>query len=40
MINESDDSFKKPDVAGFDPILIMVPAVIVGMIFYMKRKSK
>ncbi|MCV0409542.1 Ig-like domain-containing protein [Nitrosopumilus sp.] len=40
MIQESDDSFKKPDVAGFDPILIMVPAVIVGMIFYMKRKSK
>ncbi|AJW70516.1 Ig-like domain-containing protein [Nitrosopumilus adriaticus] len=39
-LDESDDSFKKPDVGGFDPILIMVPAIIVGMILYMKKKSK
>ncbi len=40
VIDKSDDSFKKPDVGGFDPILIMVPAVIIGMVLYMKKKSK
>lgn len=40
IIEESDESFKKPDVGGFDPILIMVPAVIIGMILYVKKKSK
>ncbi|MGY5149640.1 MAG: Ig-like domain-containing protein [Candidatus Nitrosopumilus sp. bin_68KS] len=40
MIEESDESFKKPAVGGFDPILIMVPAIIVGMVLYMKKKSK
>ena len=40
MFEESDESFKKPDVGGFDPIIIMVPALIVGMIIYMKKKSK
>lgn len=39
-LDESDDSFKKPEVGGFDPILIIVPAIIVGMILYMKKKSK
>ncbi len=40
IIEKSDESFKKPDVGGFDPILIMVPAVIIGMVLYMKKKSK
>ena len=39
-IFQEDNSFKKPDVGGFDPILIMVPALIAGMVFYMKKKSK
>lgn len=40
VLNESDDSFKKPEMAGVDPILFIVPALIVGMVLYMKKKSK
>ncbi|KAF6247793.1 hypothetical protein C6990_01875 [Nitrosopumilus sp. b3] len=40
ITEESDDTFKKPDVGGFDPILILVPAIIIGMVLYMKKKSK
>jgi len=38
--SESQNSFKKPDMGGFDPVLILVPALIGGMILYMKKKSK
>lgn len=37
---ESEGSFKKPDFGGFDPVLIMIPALIGGVIIYMKKKSK
>ena len=37
---EPDNSFEKPDLGGFDPVMILVPALIGGMIFYMKKKSK
>lgn len=37
---ELDDSFKKPDLGGIDPVLILVPALIGGMIFYMKKNKK
>jgi hypothetical protein len=36
---ESGNSFKKPDMGGFDPVLILVPALIGGMILYMKKKK-
>ena len=38
--DESQKSFEKPDFGGFDPILILVPALIGGTILYMKKKSK
>jgi len=38
--SESQNSFKKPDMGGFDPVLILVPALIGGMILYMKKKKK
>ncbi len=38
--DEIDDSFKKPDLGGIDPVLILVPALIGGMIFYMKKNKK
>jgi len=38
--SESQNSFKKPDMGGFDPVLILIPALIVGMILYKKKKSK
>lgn len=37
--SESQNSFKKPDMGGFDPVLILVPALIGGMILYMKKKK-
>ncbi len=37
--SESGNSFKKPDMGGFDPVLILVPALIGGMILYMKKKK-
>ncbi len=37
---ESETIFEKPDMGGFDPVLIIVPALIVGMILYKKKKSK
>ena len=36
----SQNSFEKPDFGGFDPVLILVPAIIGGMVFYMKKKAK
>jgi len=38
--SESGKSFEKPDMGGFDPVLILVPALIGGMILYMKKKSR
>ena len=37
---KSVDSFIKPDMGGFDPVLIIIPLLIVGFVFYMKKKSK
>ena len=34
------DSFTKPDMGGFDPVLIIIPLLIVGFVFYMRKKSK
>ena len=34
-----DDSFKKPSIEGIDPIMIMIPALIGGVIIYMKKKK-
>lgn len=38
--SESQPGFQKPDIAGFDPILIVVPAIIGGVVIYMKKKKK
>lgn len=32
--------FQKPDIEGFDPVLIVIPALIGGMVIYMKKKKK
>ena len=40
LSEEVDESFKKPDLGGIDPVLILVPALIGGMIFYMKKNKK
>ncbi|WP_246281994.1 Ig-like domain-containing protein [Nitrosopumilus ureiphilus] len=38
--SEPQNSFKKPDMGGFDPVWILIPGVIGGIVFYMKKKSK
>ena len=38
-ITESDESFKKPSIEGIDPIMIIIPALIGGVIIYMKKKK-
>lgn len=34
------ESFSKPSLLGFDPVLIIVPGVIGGVVFLMRKKSK
>jgi len=34
-----DESFKKPSIEGIDPIMIMIPALIGGIVIYMKKKK-
>ena len=36
---EEDDSFKKPNIEGIDPIMIVIPALIGGVAIYMKKKK-
>ena len=38
-IKEEDESFKKPNIEGIDPIMIMIPALIGGIVIYMKKKK-
>ncbi|MCE9652480.1 MAG: hypothetical protein K8Q89_05420 [Nitrosarchaeum sp.] len=42
IIDESklQKSFTKPDMGGFDPVIILVPALIGGIVIYMKKKKK
>ena len=38
--NESTkESFKKPELGGFDPVLIVIPALIGGVVVFMKKKK-
>jgi len=34
-----DESFKKPSIEGIDPIMIIIPALIGGVVMYMKKKK-
>ena len=36
---ESTKSFKKPEMGGFDPVLIVIPALIGGVVIFMKKKK-
>ena len=36
---EEDNSFKKPSIEGIDPIMIVIPALIGGVVIYMKKKK-
>jgi len=38
-LTEKDDSFKKPSIEGIDPIMIMIPVLIGGVVIYMKKKK-
>lgn len=38
--SESKKSFSKPMLSGFDPVLIIVPGVIGGIVFLIRKKSK
>ena len=36
---EEDNSFKKPSIEGIDPIMFIIPALIGGIVIYMKKKK-
>jgi len=38
--SESQNVFQKPEIEGFDPVLIVIPALIGGVVIYMKKKKK
>jgi len=38
--SESQNGFQKPEIEGFDPVLIVIPALIGGVVIYMKKKKK
>jgi hypothetical protein len=38
--SESQNSFQKPEIEGFDPVMIVIPALIGGIVLYMKKKKK
>ena len=38
-IVEEDKSFKKPSIEGIDPIMFIIPALIGGVVIYMKKKK-
>ena len=38
-IIEEDKSFKKPSIEGIDPIIFIIPALIGGVVIYMKKKK-
>jgi len=40
MPESTKDAIIKPTLFGIDPVLIMVPAIVGFVVFYMKKKSK
>lgn len=42
IINDikSQNSFEKPKIGGIDPVMILIPALIGGIIIYIKKKKK
>jgi len=39
IVEEEDKSFKKPSIEGIDPIMFIIPALIGGVVIYMKKKK-
>lgn len=39
IVEKADKSFKKPSIEGIDPIMFIIPALIGGVVIYMKKKK-
>ncbi len=39
IVEEENKSFKKPSIEGIDPIMFIIPALIGGVVIYMKKKK-